>query len=219
LLIKHIFIYSPNNRDLVKDGMLLYRHSARCPIAMQWFLDGNPHFWPFVPMTHEQAKIGNENYVVPTTVPMDPTSPFVTKSDTRSDLDAGLFLTDLPPLPSDKYTFSTRQCVEQFQMFKNQRNRLLVNPHLDLYNATIIAVRKCFSIKKNILSLCRLVPNNSSGPLQRLVEALFITHAETKLNTIGHLDRCVTNNNNLNPSGMTRERIIADRGNWCHNLI
>ncbi len=63
-----------------------------------------------------------------------------------------------------------------------------------------------------------IVPNDCSAPLQRIVEALLITHAETKLNTMGHLDGSVTNNN-YNPHGMTRERIIADRGHWCSNLI
>ena len=58
-----------HDRDLVKDGMLLYRHSARCFMAMQWFLDCNPHYWPFVPMTKAQAQIDNEVYVFPTSHP------------------------------------------------------------------------------------------------------------------------------------------------------
>lgn len=64
-----------------------------------------------------------------------------------------------------------------------------------------------------------IVPLDCSGPLQRIVEALFITHAETKLNTMGHLDGSITGNNaNSNPHGMTHERIITDRGQWCRNL-
>jgi hypothetical protein len=38
------------NRSLVKDGMVLYQHSAHCSSAMQWFLDENPDYWPFVPV-------------------------------------------------------------------------------------------------------------------------------------------------------------------------
>lgn len=34
---------------LVKDGMKLYQHSARCPSALQWFLDENPDYWSFIP--------------------------------------------------------------------------------------------------------------------------------------------------------------------------
>jgi hypothetical protein len=30
--------------------MALYQHSAHCPSAMQWFLDENPQYWPFIPI-------------------------------------------------------------------------------------------------------------------------------------------------------------------------
>lgn len=120
--------------------MLLYRHSARCPKAVQWFLDCNPVFWPFVPMQREEADQDNTHYQLPASVPMDPTSPLITTPQTRSDLEAGTYMSNLPPLPDQHYTFSTRQCVEQFQLLKDERNRLEPNLHLDLYNATIVAV-------------------------------------------------------------------------------
>lgn len=141
LFVDFLFFFS-FSRDLVKDGMLLYRHSARCSVAMQWFLDCNPHYWPFVPITKEQARIDNESYVLPSSIPTDPTSTNITAPYIRSDLEAGTCLTDLPPFSSNDYTFSTRQCAEQFQIFKNERNLLLPNNDLDLYNATIIAVCK-----------------------------------------------------------------------------
>ena len=124
--------------------MLLYRHSVRCSIAMQWFLDCNPYYWCFVPITKEQAEFDNQFYVLPTSIPADPTSPISTEHYLRSDLEAGLFLTDLPPLPSTIYTFSTRQCAEQFELFKNKRNLLKPNNNLDLYNAAIVAVCKLY---------------------------------------------------------------------------
>ncbi|CAF4755452.1 unnamed protein product, partial [Rotaria sp. Silwood2] len=31
-------------------------------------------------------------------------------------------------------------------------------------------------------------PENASNGLRRFIESLFITHAQTKLNTLGHLD-------------------------------
>lgn len=128
------------SRDLFKDGQLLYRHSARCPTALQWFLDCNPIFWPFVPMSREEADKDNAHYQVPTSVPTDPSSPLITAPRTRSDLQAGSVMSRLPPLPDHRYTFSTRQCVEQFQLLKDERNRFEPNPHLDLYNATLVAV-------------------------------------------------------------------------------
>lgn len=122
--------------------MLLYRHSARCSVAMQWFLDCNPHYWPFVPVRKEQAQIDNEIYMLPSSIPADPTSSEIVEPSVRSDLEAGTCLTDLPSLPSDDYTFSMRQCAEQFTIFKNKQNQLLPNNDLDLYNATVVAVCK-----------------------------------------------------------------------------
>lgn len=139
-------------RDLMKDAMSLYRHSARCPIAMQWFLNCNPQFWSFVPMTIEEAQMDNANYVIDPSIPIDPISTEIVHDQRRSDFEAGLFLTDLPSLPSTNYTFSNRQCAEQFLLFKNKQNRLSANSHLDLYNATIIAV--CKFIKISSMDQC-----------------------------------------------------------------
>ena len=62
-----------------------------------------------------------------------------------------------------------------------------------------------------------LVPNNCSELFYRLLEALFITHAQTKLNTLGHLDGMIVENNNCND---INARIVDDRrGNWCQNLV
>ena len=71
--------------------------------------------------------------------------------------------------------------------------------------------------KKMFLSLL-LVPENCSGAFQRLIEALFITHAQTKLNIIGHLDGSVTTDN-YHPTGLTSTRMITDRGQWCTGLV
>ena len=43
-------------RILRKDRMKLYQHSVRCPVAMQIFLDTNPQYWRFVPMTLEESE-------------------------------------------------------------------------------------------------------------------------------------------------------------------
>ena len=37
-------------RTLIKDSMALYQHSAHCSSALQWFLDENPEYWPFIPI-------------------------------------------------------------------------------------------------------------------------------------------------------------------------
>ena len=91
-------------------------------------------------MCREEADKDNAHYQLPASVPSDPTSPLTTAPGTRSDLDAGTYMSNLPALPDHRYTFSTRQCVEQFQLMKDTRNRFEPNPNLDLYNATIVAV-------------------------------------------------------------------------------
>jgi hypothetical protein len=65
-----------------------------------------------------------------------------------------------------------------------------------------------------------LVPDHCSITFKRLIEALFITHAETKLNTLGHLDGSVVNNStDNNHTNHSSTAIINDRGHWCHNLV
>jgi hypothetical protein len=39
-----------------------------------------------------------------------------------------------------------------------------------------------------LLPSFHLVPQETSSTLRRFIETLFITHAQTKLNTFGHLD-------------------------------
>jgi hypothetical protein len=127
--------------------MLLYKHSARCPSAIQMFLDCNPRYWRFVPMTKDEAQSQNESYILPDSIPIDPTSHVVPNEYTRSDFEVGNCMNNLPLLPSENYTFSTRQCGKQFQAFKDKRDLLMPNFDLDLYNATIIAVCKCLTFK------------------------------------------------------------------------
>ncbi|CAF1392821.1 unnamed protein product [Adineta steineri] len=193
----------PKSREmLVKDDMLLYRHSARCPVAMQLFLSCNPQYWPFVPMLNYYASDENRYYQLPAHIPADPTSPLGESVHRRSDCEAGTCMTDLPPMPFNRYTFSARQCAEQFQYFKNKRDYQPLNNNLDIYNAKIIAV----------------LPNNCSTSLYRLLEVLFITHAQTKLNTLGHLDTYTMHQaNNINHSRI-RTDVITDRGDWCRSL-
>jgi hypothetical protein len=59
-----------------------------------------------------------------------------------------------------------------------------------------------------------LVPSNTSEVLRRFIEALFITHANTKLNTTGHLDQWMVSSEATLNSTSSLETII-----WCDNLI
>jgi hypothetical protein len=59
-----------------------------------------------------------------------------------------------------------------------------------------------------------LVPDDCSHELRRFIEALFITHAETKLNTIGRLTH-----KGAWPSLSTTSFDHSNRGAWCQNLV
>ena len=122
--------------------MLLYKHSARCPAAMQLFLDCNSQYWPFIPMLEQDAQKDNQLYQLPPSIPPDPSSPLMTSSHTRTDHEAGCSMTNLPPLPSRQYTFSTRQSAQQFLYFKNRQDYYWPNFNLNLYRAAIIALCK-----------------------------------------------------------------------------
>lgn len=93
------------------------------------------------------------------------------------------------PVPPDGYQFSRRQCLKQYEFFANHVDRQAPNPVLNLYQGKIIA----------------LLPLESSESFRQIVHALFVTHTESKLNTMGHL---FTSNTHTS---------IHD-GVWCENL-
>ena len=61
------------------------------------------------------------------------------------------------------------------------------------------------------LSFLYLVPENCSHELRRFIEALFITHAETHMNTIGRITH-----QGLWPTGGRRQ---AMRRTWFETLV
>ena len=115
--------------------MHLYRHSTECPSAIQIFLDENPHYWRFVPMSYEEANDAQQTITAST-------SDIKSKS-VRDDEKIKLFIQNLPTPPTN-YRFSQRQYHLQYAFFQAERDLKGPNSHLDLYNAKIIAVRKCF---------------------------------------------------------------------------
>ncbi|CAF4442415.1 unnamed protein product, partial [Adineta steineri] len=93
------------------------------------------------------------------------------------------------------YRFSQRQYHQQYSFFQTRKDqKTLFNKELDLYNAKIIAV----------------LPEDASPVLRRVIEALFITHADTKLNSTGHLVR----RNHTNTAVASPPDPV-----WCEGLI
>ena len=98
-------------------------------------------------------------------------------------------LTDVPQCP-EGYQFSRRQLAKQYEYFAKQLDRQPPHPDLNLYQAKIIA----------------LLPLEASELFRQVIHALFVTHSEAKLNTMGHLFDSNT-------------QTYIHNGVWCENLV
>ena len=144
-------VYSHRSRTLVKDRMLVYKHAARCPWTIQIFLNFNPVYECFIPMTITEAGQKNRKYVPPSSLVfhdvVNPTSiaskdreAIVGSATTRSDEMVRSCMRNIPLVPPG-YTFSTRQRIQQFQYFKAKHDiKIGQDPTIDLFNVAIIAV-------------------------------------------------------------------------------
>ena len=175
-----------------KDRMLLYQHSARCPVAMQIFLDTNPQYWRFVPMTIDESAKPEQQTI------QQPVLSDEFNAQYRLKEEAVACLNGVPKPPTD-FVFSNRQLVLQTQYFHQRRDKTLPDMNIDLYQATIIA----------------LLPDPCSDMFRNTVESLFITYAESSLNSFGNVlieEPHADENPVCNPWLM--------RGNtWCRGLL
>ena len=134
--------------------MVLYRHTVRCPSAMQIFLNFNPIYWCFVPLRHGEVEIQDQNNPTlpqgltlldsfyPTSIASKDRNAIMATQTTRSDESVRSCIRNLPSIPQG-YEFSIQQRAQQFQYFKQKHDLTHVqNPTLDLYNAAVIAVCK-----------------------------------------------------------------------------
>ncbi|CAF3876419.1 unnamed protein product [Rotaria sordida] len=171
----------PSFETLVKNDMKLYQHSTHCSSAIQWFLDENPHYWPFIPRKITEADEQREEKELVYYI---------------AEPDSFTYANDVPT-PPNGYRFSDEQKNAIDQFFREKIYLNTPNLHLDLYQAAIVAI----------------LPERATAAMRRFVEALFITHTETKLNTIGHLDQFVsTHTTNQISAAMECEE-------WCRNLV
>jgi hypothetical protein len=68
------------------------------------------------------------------------------------------------------------------------------------------------SVPQIFLSFVRLVPLDASDVVRRFVEALFITHTATKLNTFGRLLH-------ISEEPYEDDEQYLNRGAWCRNVV
>ncbi|CAF1447716.1 unnamed protein product [Adineta steineri] len=175
----------PNTKS--KDDMRLYRHSTECPSAIQMFLDENPLYWRFIPFSNDEVNQIDQSIAMASRDILD-------KDDLRKDKEIQKMLNNLPT-PPPNYGFSQRQYHQQYSFFQTRKDqKTLFNKELDLYNAKIIAV----------------LPEDASPVLRRVIEALFITHADTKLNSTGHL----VSRNHTNAAVASPPDPV-----WCEGLV
>ncbi|CAF1029938.1 unnamed protein product [Adineta ricciae] len=150
--------------------MRLYRHSARCPVALRVFLDCNPAHWCFVPMTWHDSATESIRVLAQRSNERDPEIANIVRMGAINDRTVARQL-DSVPIPPAPYAFSYRQRQQQREFFERLATLPLGrSPYstIDLYQAKIIAV----------------LPNDCSLLLRYLIETLFIIHCETKLNMI-----------------------------------
>ncbi len=113
---------------------------------------------------------------------------------------------NMPKPPLDFY-FSKRQRQQQTHLFRLLQDLIVPPNNANVYNADIINVCKYFiSLWQIHFSISYLGPDKCSELFRHLIESLLITHAECKLNDIGHLDY-----ENFDPNS-------ALHSSWCANL-
>ena len=151
--------------------MRLYRHSARCPVALRAFLDVNRDYWCFIPQLNDDAAADHG-----------------TGSAHAEDSRVTAYL-ERVPLPPAAYAFSSRQREQQRTFFEwfvalPRRHPCLVP--LDLFKVAPIAVCKSSDVDVSLHAHSRifLVPESCSSLLRLVIGTLFIVHCETKLNMI-----------------------------------
>lgn len=105
--------------------MRLYQHSVRCPAAMQTFLDANPQYWRFVPMSMEESQRPGQRHIQKGSLSND------TDGQLRTQEDCSIYLRSVPK-PSAGFTFSNRQTFLQAPYFQKKRDHRLPNREIDL---------------------------------------------------------------------------------------
>lgn len=127
--------------------MRLYQHIAHCPVAIQLFLEHNPNYWCFVPMSEEELVVEERIYIE--TDRSDSLAggsgiSFVPETLTQHERNVSEHL-NLIPLPLTRRHFSAFQLKQQRLFF----DRLLFHNadeypfvEINMYQMKIIAVCK-----------------------------------------------------------------------------
>ncbi len=115
----------------------MYQHTARCPQAIQLFLDAHPEYWCFVPMSNAEG-------IVRKNTMKSPSSPTGVSPSGSVRIQAyAKYLADNIADPPESYIFTERQKYNQRRFFREGKDQDILSrteTNVDLYNATIVAV-------------------------------------------------------------------------------
>lgn len=137
--------------------MRLYQHSARCPVALRAFLDCNPAYWCFIPLSWNEALEENATFLRENSSEDSILAPLVTPISTNEERRIDNYMKRVP-VPPTSYVFSYRQTQEQREFFHRVISapiNLLQYIESDLYTMSLIAVCKSLdpSLYDNHLSI------------------------------------------------------------------
>ncbi|CAF5175457.1 unnamed protein product, partial [Rotaria magnacalcarata] len=102
-----------------------FRYHKQNEAAIQMFLDSNPHYWRFFPMSIIEVDQNNNNYEM--------------RNISTTMVDVQNYLRNIPKPPFG-YKFSKRQIEKQAEFFIMKLINQTINDRIDLFNTTIVAV-------------------------------------------------------------------------------
>lgn len=136
-------------RKKANDQSWLYQHSARCSVALQFFLEFNPEYWCFVPTKNVEQQMVHglaRGYLTRQSASHRELPP-PSESDLfstwhRRDAEVRQLVANLP-LPPFGYNFTSYQRQQQANFFKWSQDRNVPMHNVDLYDANIVAICMC----------------------------------------------------------------------------
>ena len=129
--------------------MYLYKHLTECYVAVQLLLNHCAHYWPFIPMSIEEAQ--QEDDLLQKKLEISNFDSEFCSPYERTDQEVEWCLANLPQTPTNT-RFSRLQINKQRAFFKNGSDLLFLPVrHLDIFNMGIVFV--CMYLKHKTKSV------------------------------------------------------------------
>lgn len=147
--ILHEFLLGPVTMSRIQQGIKsaearkndrswFYQHLARCPKAIQIFLDANPDYWCLVPMLEQEVQMDPDQHAsIPSRRRL-----LLRSMQPRIEAEAKYYMEGVSD-PPESFVFTEQQRSEQLHFFSQEKERLQspeIRNHVHLFRATIVAV-------------------------------------------------------------------------------